>query len=159
MTLAIIALGSNINPIDNIQQASEHLFRLPESRVVGVSSLYRTKPVGYLDQPDFINGVIAIETNLDKYDLLSQLQNIENNCGRVRPFANAPRTLDLDLIDYGGEQNSDPKLILPHPRAIERAFVMVPLAEIFPDFILDNQKVTDILHNLDLTGIKKFQAA
>lgn len=159
MTLAIIALGSNINPIDNIQQASEHLFRLPESRVVAYSSLYRTKPVGYLDQPDFINGVIAIETNLDKYDLLSQLQNIENHCGRVRTFANAPRTLDLDLIDYGGKQNSDPKLILPHPRAIERAFVMVPLAEILPDFILDNQKVTDILHNLDLTGIKKFQAA
>lgn len=159
MTLAIIALGSNINPIDNIQQASEQLFRLPESRVVGVSSLYRTKPVGYLDQPDFINAVIAIDTHLDKYDLLSQLQNIENHCGRTRPFANAPRTLDLDLIDYGGEQNSDPKLILPHPRAIERAFVMLPLAEIFPDFILNNQKVTDILHNLDLTGIKKFQAA
>ena len=155
MTLAIIALGSNINPIDNIQQAGEHLFRLPESRVVSVSSLYRTKPVGYLDQPDFINRVIAIETNLDKYDLLSQLQNIENNCGRVRSFPNAPRTIDLDLIDYGNQTNSDPKLILPHPRAFERAFVIVPLAEILPDFLLNNQKVTEIMQHLDLTGVTK----
>lgn len=157
MTTAIIALGSNINPIHNIQQASEHLFRLPESRVVAYSSLYRTKPVGYLDQPDFINAVIAIDTHLDKYDLLLQLQNIENHCGRVRPFPNAPRTLDLDLIDYGNQTNTNPKLILPHPRAIERAFVMVPLAEILPDFVLNNQTVTEILHNLDLTGVEKIE--
>lgn len=157
MTTAIIALGSNINPIHNIQQASEHLFRLPESRVLAVSSLYRTKPVGYLDQPDFINAVIAIDTHLDKYDLLLQLQNIENHCGRVRPFPNAPRTLDLDLIDYGNQTNTNPKLILPHPRAIERAFVMVPLAEILPDFVLNNQTVTEILHNLDLTGVEKIE--
>ena len=159
MTLAIIALGSNINPIDNILQAGEHLFRLPESRVVSVSSLYRTKPVGYLDQPDFINRVIAIETNLDKYDLLSQLQNIEKQCGRERLFPNAPRTLDLDLIDYGGVENFDPQLILPHPRAIERAFVMLPLAEILPDYYLNNQKVSEILPTLDVSGIELFQAA
>lgn len=157
MTLAIIALGSNINPMDNIQQAGEHLFRLPESRVLAVSSLYRTKPVDYLDQPDFINAVIAIDTHLDKYDLLLQLQNIENHCGRVRPFPNAPRTLDLDLIDYGNQTNTDPKLILPHPRAIERAFVIVPLAEILPDYCLNNQKVTEIIHNLDLTGVEKIE--
>ena len=155
MTLAIIALGSNINPINHIQQATEQLFRLPESRVVGVSSLYRTKPVGYLDQPDFINAVIAIETDLDKYDLLLQLQNIENILGRVRPFPNAPRTIDLDLIDYGNQTNDDPKLILPHPRAIERTFVIMPLAEILPDFILNNQKVTEIMQHLDLTGVTK----
>ena len=155
MTTAIIALGSNIHPIHNIQQATEQLFRLPESQVLAVSSLYRTKPVGYLNQPDFMNAVIAIETNLDKYDLLSQLQNIENHCGRTRPFANAPRTLDLDIIDYGNQTNTDPKLILPHPRAIERAFVMVPLAEIMPDYLLNNQTVTEILHNLDLTGVTK----
>ena len=155
MTTAIIALGSNINPIHNIQQACEHLFRLPESQVLAVSSLYRTKPVGYLDQPDFINAVIAIATNLDKYDLLLQLQNIENHCGRVRPFPNAPRTLDLDIIDYGNQTNTDPKLILPHPRATERAFVMLPLAEIMPDYLLNNQTVTEILHNLDLTGVTK----
>ena len=157
MTTAIIALGSNINPIHNIQQASKHLFRLPESRVLAVSSLYRTKPVDYLDQPDFINAVIAIDTHLDKYDLLLQLQNIENHCGRVRPFPNAPRTLDLDLIDYGNQTNTNPKLILPHPRAIERAFVIVPLAEILPDYCLNNQKVTEIIHNLDLTGVEKIE--
>ena len=83
MTTAIIALGSNINPMNHIQQATEQLFRLPESQVLAVSSLYRTKPVGYLDQPDFINAVIVIDTHLDKYDLLLQLQNIENHCGRV----------------------------------------------------------------------------
>lgn len=137
MNKAIIALGSNLeNPIQQIQNALAQLTALPEIQDCRVSSLYRTAPVGYADQPDFINAVAQIRTTASAPELLQLLQSVENAFGRVRTFQNAPRTLDLDIVDFNHENWDTPELILPHPRAHERGFVMLPLAEIAPDYPL-----------------------
>ncbi len=158
MKQAVIALGSNLdNPKQHIYDAILQLQSLPESRIIKVSSLYCSKPVGYLDQPDFINAVTLLETDLDKYDLLSHLQHIENISGRVRLFTNSPRTLDLDIIDYANENSNDPKLTLPHPRAIERSFVILPLLEIAPDYCINGIKISEIAKQIDNSGIYKLK--
>ncbi|MDO4641194.1 MAG: 2-amino-4-hydroxy-6-hydroxymethyldihydropteridine diphosphokinase [Neisseria sp.] len=134
---AVIALGSNLqNPEEQIHNALAALGAHPKVWIRKTSSLYRTAPVGYTDQPDFINAVCIIETELAAADLLATLNRIEAEAGRERAFRNAPRTLDLDIIDYAGIQSDDPRLTLPHPRASERGFVMWPLAEIAPEFAL-----------------------
>jgi 2-amino-4-hydroxy-6-hydroxymethyldihydropteridine diphosphokinase len=100
--------------------------------VTAVSSLYETDPVGYLDQPPFLNAVVALETALSPADLLHRLLQIEADLGRVRSFQDAPRTLDLDLLLVDDLTLDTPDLTLPHPRLHQRAFVLVPLAEIAP---------------------------
>ncbi len=131
---AFIALGSNLeNPISQIQQAFEELKQLTGTHLIKQSSLYQSAPVGRLDQPDFINAVALIETYLAPHDLLNALLAIEHNHGRVRESLNAPRTLDLDILLYDNLQCHDEKLTLPHPRMLQRAFVLKPLMEIAPD--------------------------
>lgn len=138
---AVIALGSNLdNPAEQIRSALAALASHPLIRVLKTSSLYRSKPVGYTDQPDFINAVCTVETGLEAAQLLAALHQIEAHAGRKRSFRNAPRTLDLDIVDYAGSFSADPALTLPHPRAAERSFVVHPLAEIEPDFKLANGK-------------------
>lgn len=132
---AVIALGSNLaDPAAQIRAALQQIARLPDTVLTAASSLYRSTPVGYLEQPDFINAVCTVQTALDAAELLAALHRIEAAFGRERSFRNAPRTLDLDLIDYQGQECSSPELTLPHPRARERSFVMLPLAEIAPDY-------------------------
>ncbi|MEO8767069.1 MAG: 2-amino-4-hydroxy-6-hydroxymethyldihydropteridine diphosphokinase [Nitrosospira sp.] len=131
---AFIALGSNLDdPAFQVRQAFDELARLPSSRLLTHSSLYRSGPVGLLNQPDFINAVAQIETALGPHDLLSALLEIEHGHGRVRESPNAPRTLDLDILMYGDLQCDEHCLILPHPRMHQRAFVLQPLLEIAPD--------------------------
>jgi 2-amino-4-hydroxy-6-hydroxymethyldihydropteridine diphosphokinase len=131
---ACIALGANIGePLRQIEAGFTALAALPATRLLARSSLYRSAPVGYADQPDFINAVAIIETSLAPHVLLDALLNIERVNGRVREFPNAPRTLDLDIVLYGDSVVHDPGLTIPHARMLERAFVMVPLAEIGPD--------------------------
>jgi 2-amino-4-hydroxy-6-hydroxymethyldihydropteridine diphosphokinase len=101
--------------------------------VTGVSSLYETAPVGFREQPPFLNAVVALETPLPPADLMRSLLAIERDLGRVRSFPNAPRTLDLDLLLYGDTVLDTAELTVPHPHLPERAFVLVPLAEIVPD--------------------------
>ena len=96
-------------------------------------ALYRSSPLGYLEQPDFLNAVVQLDTGLPPEALLDRLQEIENRHGRERPFAGAPRTLDLDLLLYGDSVQATPRLTLPHPRMHERAFVLEPLLEIAPE--------------------------
>jgi len=137
MHRAYIALGSNLaQPEAQVNQAFEALARLPDSRLLARSSLYRSAPVGYADQPDFINAVARIETQLAPHDLLQSLLGIEQEFGRVREFRNAPRTLDLDLLLYDDIQFHEPGLTLPHPRMHERAFVLLPLLEIDPHCVI-----------------------
>lgn len=132
-----IALGSNLeNPLSQVRRGIMLLAGLEYSRLVKRSSLYRTAPVGHIDQPDFINAVVQIETNLTPHHLLDALLEIERVCGRVRTFSNAPRILDLDILLFENLQYSDPKLILPHPRMHERAFVLQPLLEIVADCMI-----------------------
>lgn len=134
---ALIALGSNLeNPAQQIRNALTALSQHPDIHIEKTSSLYLTAPVGYDDQPDFVNAVVSVSTTLDGITLLALLNKIEADFGRERSFRNAPRTLDLDIIDYNHVRSSDPHLTLPHPRAHERSFVMQPLAEILPDFII-----------------------
>lgn len=134
---AAIAFGSNLGAsADTIAQAAGRLKAHPQILSLRLSPLYRTAPVGYTDQPDFTNAAAIIETTLAARDLLDLLQQIEHDFGRERPFANAPRTLDLDIIDYAHTTSSDPALTLPHPRAHLRAFVMRPLADLDPAYII-----------------------
>jgi 2-amino-4-hydroxy-6-hydroxymethyldihydropteridine diphosphokinase len=129
---AYVALGANLgDPVAAVKSALASLDRLPGTRVTRVSSIYRTAPVD-ASGPDFINAVAELSTELTPHALLASLQALEQAAGRTRPWRNAPRTLDLDLLMHGDAVLSDPVLTLPHPRMQERAFVLVPLAEIAP---------------------------
>jgi 2-amino-4-hydroxy-6-hydroxymethyldihydropteridine diphosphokinase len=134
VTIAYIGLGSNLaEPETQVERALQELGSLPRSRLVRRSSLYRSAPVGYAAQPDFVNAVAALDTELDAHGLLRELQALEAGHGRERSFANAPRTLDLDLLLFGDERIADSELVVPHPRMHERAFVLEPLVEVAPD--------------------------
>lgn len=133
MTRAFVGLGSNIGePRRQLQAAMKELNELPDTRAVAASAVYRSAPLDYLEQPEFLNAVMELETQLTPEALLDGLQAIEKGHGRERPFAGAPRTLDLDLLLYGDATLATPRLSLPHPRMHERAFVLMPLAEIAP---------------------------
>jgi 2-amino-4-hydroxy-6-hydroxymethyldihydropteridine diphosphokinase len=144
---AYVALGSNQDDsVGHVRQAFSDLAALPRTRLAKRSSLYRTAPVGFLEQPDFINAVALLETGLVPLALLRELLAIEKRHGRVRAAPNGPRTLDLDLLIYADLQLQLPGLTLPHPRMRERAFVLAPLAEIGPDLIIPGgRRVTDYL--------------
>jgi 2-amino-4-hydroxy-6-hydroxymethyldihydropteridine diphosphokinase len=134
MTVAFVGLGANLGEAQvQVRQALGALDAIPHTRVVKSSSLYRSDPVGHLDQPQFVNAVAQLETGLPAERLLAELQAIEARQGRVRSFANAPRTLDLDLLLFGNVLLDVPGLQIPHPRMHERAFVLLPLVEIAPE--------------------------
>ncbi len=146
MTLAYVALGANLgNPILTIKSAIGSLDALAGTARIATSSLYRTSPVGLKNQPDFINAVVALETDLSPQALLEQLFVIEQQFGRRRSVKNAPRTLDLDLLLHGGCVLDTPPLTLPHPRMHERAFVLAPLAEIAPLAVIPGHGRIDAL--------------
>lgn len=156
---ACIALGANIGePVRQIEAGFAALAALSETRLVAHSSLYRSAPVGYADQPDFINAVAVIETLLGPHALLNALLAIERVHGRVREFANAPRTLDLDIVLYGDTVMHEPGLTIPHARMLERAFVMVPLAEVAPDAKVPGQgRVRDLAARVDAASVAQLQ--
>ena len=130
-TRAYIAIGSNLaEPMKQVIAAWDEIANLPKSKLIQKSSLYLSKPLGYKDQPDFVNAVVLLETELTPHELLSELQSLEILHERVRSFPNAPRTLDLDIILFGNLEINDSHLIVPHPRMHERAFVIFPLQEI-----------------------------
>ena len=145
---AVIALGSNIG--DTKANLDLALTMLREATdVKQVSSCYSTKPVGYTDQPDFLNAVCIIETELPAMALLAMLQGIEKVMGRERTIKWGPRTIDLDIIQYGDLISKAEELTLPHPRAHERKFVLEPWHEIEPDAILlTHGKISDLLHSI-----------
>lgn len=144
MTVAYVGIGSNQqDPRAQVLAALEELDRLPHTRVVRKSSLYRSAPVGYVAQPDFVNAVAQLETGLPARRLLGELQEVEARHGRERSFANAPRTLDLDLLLYGDARVETRDLQVPHPRMHQRAFVLKPLLEIAPHLPYGLESCTD----------------
>ena len=153
---AVIALGSNLDkPALNVQAALDELGMQQSITLKHISSFYTTTPVGYTKQPDFVNAVCMIDTDLSADELLTVLQNIELRFGRERSFRNAPRTLDLDIIDYQHEAYQSERLTLPHPRAHERSFVMIPLAEIAPDYLIgEHNTAAQLASGLGNEGVK-----
>ncbi|MBI4809236.1 MAG: 2-amino-4-hydroxy-6-hydroxymethyldihydropteridine diphosphokinase [Nitrosomonadales bacterium] len=135
--IAFVGLGSNLaDPATQVEQALDALNGLPQTRLLCRSSLYRSAPVGYLDQPDFINAVAQVETELAPHALLDALLALEQECGRTREFRNAPRTLDLDVLLYDDLVHHEHGLTIPHPQMHLRAFVLQPLQEIAPDCVI-----------------------
>jgi 2-amino-4-hydroxy-6-hydroxymethyldihydropteridine diphosphokinase len=153
--IAWIGIGANLGDARaNVVDAIERLARLPGARLVQASSLYRTAPIDSSGD-DYINAVAALDTDLDAHALLQALLDIEQAHGRERPYRNAPRTLDLDLLLYGDEIIIDaPTLIVPHPRMHERAFVLAPLAEVAPDLVIPGRgSVTALLATVGDQGV------
>lgn len=154
---AFIALGSNLqHPQTQIERALQSIASSANIQLIKASSRYKTTPVGYDNQPDFINAVAEIETKLSPLDLLHTLLDIENQHGRERPFPNAPRVLDLDLLLYDDIAICSPELTLPHPRMHTRGFVMLPLAEIAPKINIGKHGYADELAaKCDNQGVSK----
>ena len=137
-------------------EALRRLDATPGVRVAAVSSLYETKPVGLTQQPDFLNLVAKLETNLPPYALLNTCLRIETELGRERRERWGPRTVDLDVLWAEGVAQTDEKLTIPHPRMHERAFVLVPLAELAPKLKLDGVAVSELVGALgESAGVKK----
>lgn len=159
MSRAWIALGSNQGDSAVIlTTALDGIAALPASRLLACSHRYRTAPVGGPEQPDFLNAVCLIETQLSAADLLSHLQRLESDAGRVRHERWGPRTLDLDIIAYDDLEQQDPKLTLPHPRAHQRAFVLHPLAELTPQLRLQGKTVSDWLVSVTDQAIERLES-
>jgi 2-amino-4-hydroxy-6-hydroxymethyldihydropteridine diphosphokinase len=146
---AFVGIGANLGEPERQIASALELLRAEEGiEVVAVSSLRETEPVGYLDQPNFVNGAVALETELSPRELLERLLDIERRLGRERAEGPrfGPRTIDLDLLLYGGESVDDPGLTIPHPRLAERRFALEPLAELDPSLeIPGHGSVQDLL--------------
>ncbi len=152
MARAHVGLGANLGErAETLRRALELLAEIPGTEVVAVSSFRETDPVGYLDQPRFLNGAAALETSLSPRELLDALLAVERELGRTREGARfGPRTVDLDLLLYGDARLDEPGLTLPHPRLHERRFALEPLAELDPELVVPGRgRVTDLLAELD----------
>ena len=156
MNRVYLGLGSNLNqPVNQLAQALHLLENHHQIQVRQVSSFYRTTPVGFLDQPDFINAVAELATVLDPLLLLVELQAIEKKQGRIRDGRlNQPRVLDLDILLYGNMFLDAANLVLPHPRLRSRAFVLAPLAEIAPELELPSgEKISELIAALSAENL------
>lgn len=152
MTLAYIAIGSNLaSPLEQVNAAVQALGEIPQSKIVAVSSFYRTPPLGPQDQPDYLNAAVALETALDAETLLDNTQRIELQQGRVRKAERwGPRTLDLDIMLFGHETINTERLTVPHYDMKNRGFMLWPLFEVAPDLIFpDGIPLRTILDNLN----------
>jgi 2-amino-4-hydroxy-6-hydroxymethyldihydropteridine diphosphokinase len=147
---ALLGLGANLgDPIATLNEAKMRLGRL--GAITAVSALYRTPPWGVLEQPPFVNAALALETALDPDALLAALKALERDLGRVASERWGPRAIDLDILDVEGVRRNDPHLTIPHQRLLERAFALVPLAEIEPAFAA----ARDALAQADLAAVER----
>ncbi|PKG22500.1 2-amino-4-hydroxy-6-hydroxymethyldihydropteridine diphosphokinase [Niallia nealsonii] len=150
---AYISLGSNIgNRVEYLHEAVRMLDGQEKIKLVSISSIYETDPVGYVEQDPFLNIVLEVRTSLSPLDLLHVCQSVENELGRKRVIRWGPRTIDLDILLYNHENIESEKLNIPHPRIEERAFVMIPLLEIAPTIQLPNKSMPLIESNEFLQG-------
>jgi 2-amino-4-hydroxy-6-hydroxymethyldihydropteridine diphosphokinase len=154
---AFIGLGSNLGDREgHLEAAIRELAALPGTTLVAHSSLYESAPLG-AEGGDYLNAVARLRTSLAAPDILGALQAIEARHGRARPYAHAPRTLDLDLLLHGEARLASPALTLPHPRLHERAFVLLPLAEVAPGLRIPGHGVVeDLLRTLGAQRVAKF---
>ncbi len=160
MKKIILGIGSNLgNKKQNIKKALNLIKE--KTKIIKISNLYLTKPVGYLNQDKFLNGAIILNTILKPLELLDFLKSIETKLKRIKTFKNGPRTIDLDILYYEDKIIKQKNLIIPHPRLYERSFVLEPLNEIDPEFIDPVLKIninniwTNFLKNLEITSTEK----
>lgn len=157
MKKAYIGIGTNIGDrLNNIENAVKSLGLLPGTQVTKVSSVYETEPWGYTDQDDFLNACVEVETNFSPKALLGACLGIEAAFGRERPFKNAPRIIDVDLLLYEGVTMDEYELILPHPRMHERSFVLIPLKDILETLQFNDINLKESYENCDKNGVKKY---
>ncbi|MGX9418520.1 2-amino-4-hydroxy-6-hydroxymethyldihydropteridine diphosphokinase [Vibrio sp. WJH972] len=162
MTTVFIAIGSNLNdPVEQAQRGIDALKSIPRTRFIRSSQLYSSSPMGPQDQPDYINAVVEIETQLAPLELLNLTQQIELEHGRVRKDERwGPRSLDLDILLFGQQILDSERLTVPHYGMKVREFVLYPLAEIAPNLILpDGTELTDLLKQVDKNGLSIWQHA
>jgi 2-amino-4-hydroxy-6-hydroxymethyldihydropteridine diphosphokinase len=162
MTIAYVGLGSNLaEPRRQVEQALQMLSALPRTMLLARSKSYATEPWGHLDQPAFVNAVAVLDTQLSARELLDALLLIERNAGRERSTERwGPRTLDLDILLYGDSHIDEPALHVPHPRLHERAFVLVPLAEIAPLLHIPGAgHLADLLSRIDASTCVALESA
>jgi len=154
-TAIILALGTNLG--DRLQNLKEALQKLSANiKIDRCSRVYETPPWGYLDQPAFLNQVVTGRTFLKPQQLLSFVKQVESNMGRVKNFRNGPRLIDIDILVFGDQTLALDDLVIPHPCMAERAFVLVPLAELEPDLVIPGQKlsVREFLQKVDTDNIE-----
>jgi 2-amino-4-hydroxy-6-hydroxymethyldihydropteridine diphosphokinase len=153
---AYLGLGGNLgDPAKSMGAALRMLDADPLSRVVAVSSLYRTPPWGKTDQPDFLNATAEVLTSHSPRELLDRCLEAEQRLKRVRQERWGPRLIDIDILIFGDKAVHEHGLEIPHPRMLERAFVLAPLAEIAADLMVDGQTLSNHLAILDTTGITR----
>ena len=156
MADAVIGLGANLGDrLAALQGAVDALSLLPGTKVTKVSAVYETDPVGYAEPRTSSNGAAGLSTALSPHALLGALLGIEAAAGRVRRMQNGPRTLDLDLLLYDGAKCDDAELTLPHPRMLERAFVLVPLLELYPEGTALSLPFREALDKTGQSGVRK----
>jgi 2-amino-4-hydroxy-6-hydroxymethyldihydropteridine diphosphokinase len=156
VTIAYLGLGTNLGDrLANLQTAVDLLGTEPGIRVVVSSRIWETEPVGGPDQPDYLNVVVRIESELEPGELLAACMRVEGSLGRVRDVRWGPRTIDIDVLLFGDVVSDEPTLTLPHPRMLKRAFVLLPLLELDPDPVLpDGRRVLDATIGTD--GVRLF---
>lgn len=156
---ALIALGSNIgDKVATLRNAVEAIDRLPGTEVTAKSAIYRTPPWGKTDQDWFANAVVAVDTALTPDEALDACLAIEAAMGRLRRERWGPRVIDLDLLTHGDSIIRSERLTLPHPRIAERAFVLIPLSDVAPDFALVGEPIATLIARLDAAGIERIDA-
>ncbi len=157
--LAYLSLGGNLGePQEAMASALRILDADPQVTVETVSSVYRTPPWGDVNQPDFLNAAAAVRTTLSARALLNLCLGAETTLKRIRTEPGGPRSIDVDILWYGGRTFREPGLEIPHPRMVLRAFVLLPLSEIAPELKIDNRSVADLLAAVDQDGISVVQA-
>jgi len=156
MHKVFLSLGSNIGDrLNHLEEAIKMISEIDNIELKSKSSFYETEPVGYLDQDLFMNCVIEIETILQPYEVLDCCMDIEQQLKRKRVIRWGPRTIDVDILIYDDIVMDEERLIIPHPRMTERAFVMVPLSEIFDDGSIGHKSVREYMTTMNIEGIRK----
>jgi 2-amino-4-hydroxy-6-hydroxymethyldihydropteridine diphosphokinase len=157
--VAILGLGSNVGDgVRNIDEAISRLTADAKLELVARSKLYRTAPWGVTDQAAFVNACISVRTSLTPRHLLEHCLGVENAMGRVRKQRWGPRIIDVDILTYGALTVDEPDLIIPHPRIVERAFVLVPLKDVAPGLRINGEKIETLLERLDPTDVQPLTA-
>jgi len=154
-----LALGSNIGDREkNLDDAIINILKIQGIQLINISNIYETDPVGYTEQEKFLNMVIDVYTDLEPLDLLHKLQGIEAVMKRTREMHWGPRTIDIDILVYGSEKINLTQLVIPHTRMFERAFVLIPLKDIYPDRCINGFGIDELIEKCkDRTGVRLYR--